>query len=197
MANLCSNNIEITGDATQLAKLQEDIESEALYLEDTYFTENNYYGITYMEKSESGLTLDISSKWAPPEEDSLMISKRFPDLTITINYEEPGCDVYGLLIYQSGETTLDIAYTLEEWLLKNSDMGIELKRIESYTSEQLQEALDGLEELEDGEFYQWVPFLELALLKRSKTEELPLLVGHNWLNTDAEELYHKRCKEDC
>ena len=56
-------------------------------------------------KGKLGYTFD--SAWAPPAEGILRISKKYPQLTFTLEYDEPGMDFSGVVVVKGGKVLRD------------------------------------------------------------------------------------------
>jgi len=132
MANICSNSVVITGDKESLKKLRDLInrQDKSLFGETgicDHLESTSAPGIGYgLEDSlplpgDGSLGLCITSKWAPPEKDFENLTKAFPKLNIEVTYEEPGCIVYGKLVYEGGRKVLDQPQEEFDYLMENNE----------------------------------------------------------------------------
>lgn len=94
MANLCSNFVDIYGDASDLNKIKDE------YLkEDTIGYE--YQEFRY-DNDTNHLTLSFGTKWTPPLGWMLYLSSQY-DVLINCESEEGGCDFWGKYAFRGGK----------------------------------------------------------------------------------------------
>ena len=79
-----------------------------------YDWRQNHYGTKWdvdaqellrFEKEKLGYTFD--SAWSPPAEGIRRISELYPDLTFTLEYDEPSMDFAGTAVFRGGEVIED------------------------------------------------------------------------------------------
>lgn len=196
MANICSNYITLSGPTKDIKKLGGLIEKqdEALLKTFTWFEKGCHYGLVDDLDNASNFIV-ITSKWGPPIEGYIELSKSFPTLTFAVEYEECGNNVYGKVSFKAGEKFDDITRTEEDFLMENAPQSFneELDDIAHMPYKRfLKSYLKEIETLEDDvEDIRCVPYIEKAVLKRIEDKDLPLFLNHTW-QSDANETEYKR-----
>jgi hypothetical protein len=113
MSNLCSNYVVATGDAVAIKMLTNKILDIHKIKDTKKLTEENWYlcdadtlhcdygmsNLQYITMTE--LTFNICSRNAPPLNNFKALSQEIPALTLTCQFEEPGCQLYGRLVSRS------------------------------------------------------------------------------------------------
>lgn len=94
MANLCSNYVEIYGDASDLDKIKDEyLKSDAIgyeYQEFRYGNDTNH------------LILSFGTKWSPPLGWLLYLSSQY-DVIVNCESEEGGADFWGKYSFRGGK----------------------------------------------------------------------------------------------
>lgn len=198
MANICSNTMTISGNKLQVQDLRnrlniqdKDLLDACSHLEKT--GGKIAYGLeTDLPLPEcDSITLYISSKWGPPIDDFEGLVKMYPGLIIEVVYNEPGNLVYGKVIYSEGEKVEDTRYSEEEYLdLYDEEFNDEVENIEDTDYEEFKETYINSDDYYEEYIWERAGYiLEPKLIARTKTEDLPLLMGRlRW----AEEPYKER-----
>jgi transcription termination factor NusB len=77
--------------------------------EDGYYWHIDNWGCKW-NASESNVYLDdddlhinFTTPWGPPKKWLITTAKYYPELTFEIEYDEPGCDFWGKIVYSKGE----------------------------------------------------------------------------------------------
>lgn len=201
MANVCCNYIEVTGDATQLKELRDKIVNQDAELIKvfTWFETGCHYGLVHsleeIEINGDRLCVDVTTKWAPPEAELGNLSEMFPLLDFKMCYEEPGMQVYGVVYARDGAASIE-DMDEESYSLEYGNLGEYKDEIGSLPYEDFRKTyLDEIDDLEDGELsITYIPYVEKYIVQRANAEDLPLLIGHEWLNTEAREMFEARLK---
>lgn len=202
MANICSCYLEICGksvsELSKVIKAQDHLELEKLF---TWFIATGkdiYYGLeTDLEDlaDEGELTMDFTCKWSPPIDDLKSLSGKYPDLSIFLRYEEPGCELYGTVKFQGGGIIEEVSMTHETYLYEtDEDFMVAMDYIKCSAYSMFLEDLKDIDDLDEDT--QGDSYLERAYVERLKPEDLPLLMGHEWVSESNQEYYLKRLKGD-
>jgi len=198
MANVCSCYMRVEGCKSELKELQKLIERQKPEFLDMFwfFTEESAggYGLFDFENWDDYLSISIAVKWDPPLSEFNNLSTLFPGLTFTVNYEEPGCNIFGVATIRNGAV-------LEE-----------KKDPYDYYSEfaEFQNAIGEIEDLPYDEYLKKyvepgdivdveidcpaAEYLERHIVERIKEEDLPLLINYEWGNEGGKH-YKQRLKK--
>lgn len=204
MANICSNDLTITGDKTQLKRLYELItdQDETLLEKFCWFNDaNGGYGLENLDEiteyfPQGSISLAISSKWGPPTDDLASVSEDYPDLVFIIKYSEPSMEIFGQTTICAGQITEHIDYDPYDWYIENyEDCGAEAENIKTMDYDEFIE-----EYVKPGHFQEtaeqiiggWL--LEKDMVNRVKDEDLPLMMNFKFMTIQAKELFNKRIK---
>jgi hypothetical protein len=91
----------------------------------------------------------FQTAWAPPCEWLAAVVPQFPTLEFEMQYEEPGCEVYGVSRGSNGEFE-DEAMTHEEWLMEyNEEYPEYVKEIQDMTPEEIVKYFSGIKNFTD------------------------------------------------
>jgi hypothetical protein len=194
MANMCCVYLCISGDPAQIETLRTLIvdQDENLLVLFPWFDSRGDYGLVndledIADDEES--ILDFSCKWTPPLEELCSLSKHYPGLTFSGQYEESGNCVYGEYSIQNG-TVSDFPLKEEDYLLKFNEEFIEhICNIEQAEYD-VKDITERLEQIED---YLYSDLIEKHILAKIKDEHLPLFLNHKWY-PDNQETFNKRLK---
>lgn len=196
MANMCCVYLCISGDLDQIETLRTLIVDQDKNLLELFpwFGKEDYGLINDLEEiaeDEGSILLDFSCKWKPPFEEMCTLSKHYPRLTFSGQYEESGNCVYGEYEIHNG-TLSDTPLGEEDYLLKFNEEFIEnIQDIE----ESEYDVLDIAERLEEIENYLFYNLIEKHILAKIKDEHLPLFLNHNWYS-ENQKTFNKRLKGD-
>jgi hypothetical protein len=106
MANWCNNFVKIEGNETDLILLKEFIDSFTTNEQDCKTMELNNIEIYCFDfYTYDDFTYNYSTKWSPNEKFWIEVSKLFPNLKITLDYEEQGCELFGRFSFDNGNVT--------------------------------------------------------------------------------------------
>lgn len=199
MANICSCELEVRGRSA--GRLLKRIQKQDPKLENefTWFLESPYYGLyqdpNEIEHGKGWFRLDFSCKWSPPTSALMDLSARYSSCEFKLRHEESGNQCFGIIEVCNGEVTKDQAMEEEEYLAEyHTEYKEELKTLKGYTDEEVlkffREKLTGYDE------YSYGRHLETRYLERIKDEDLPLLVGHEWLDDTNRDTFNKRLKKE-
>ena len=70
-----------------------------------------------------GDQLQFESKWGPISDTFEYISRLIPDLYITVEYEEPGCEIFGVDEFHNGDRVIRVTLDEDETDLEYIDEG--------------------------------------------------------------------------
>ena len=197
MANICSNCLEVSGDAGSIKTLLQLIKSQEKEFVDQFFflEKGQYYGIVddslETQPPYDYINLSTTTKWGPPLEALEALSAKFPDLTFKIDWEEPSCEVFGEATYNNGKGEVTDKTALEYYIDANDDMGLEYNRIHNSSPEDLLKEL--LENELEGMTADDYPMnlLQPMIVAKIKHEDLPLIINMEW-NEEATRLISER-----
>lgn len=188
MANICSNSVVITGPLKTIKVLRKRIDEQDPTLvkdpggECGHFETGMAYGLMDVlplpDNDSDCISVCITSKWGPPVDDFLNLSKVYPDLTIEIEYEEPAMEVYGKVQYRGGKCTLDQPMKPFEYLSENNEeFADEISFIEDSTAEEFRKTyIEATDWRNDPVWESYGCYLEPLLVKRATLAYLvPLL----------------------
>lgn len=195
MANVCFNIITVSVTEGCLEetfdKFVNDLNNQSAILINKcpYFKKGNYYGVDYMDdidNIEDEYHFNISSKWSPPLDEIEAISIMYPGINFHVRWEEGGNDVYGYADICNGNTNTVDLECIDYYSAFDSTFK-EGKKI-------LQEG--SWEEIKDYPFsfdfgYPY-DTLELEFVKHIPFEELPVWIGHDWVNPESKEEFNKK-----
>jgi hypothetical protein len=111
MANICSNTITFTGtDLSIIRKAITEIESKHKegegWLPDGFIGSYLHYLFDVdVQDYETDIVFNCWTKWAPPIEEMLHLCKG-ANINIELQYEEMGCQLYGVYHYDYATDTL-------------------------------------------------------------------------------------------
>lgn len=103
--------------------------------------------------SEDELNLAFDTAWSPPINWVKECAKYYPNLKFELEYSEPGCDFYGLVIYSDGEEQHNESSTYVEFLLSEPGLPKLIKKIKKiplkYDNVTLDECISLFEKIKD------------------------------------------------
>lgn len=134
MPNWCSNVLEINGDNEDIQKFynenrieedddENDIQKTELSFRNSVpFSKGSWdyneavqiWGTKWdasdveVNIEEDNLTYNFQTAWAPPREWLEKVATKYPQLHFTLDYEEPGMDYLGKLVFEDGECIEDM-----------------------------------------------------------------------------------------
>lgn len=196
MANICTNYVTITGNEKSLKDLRERInEQDPTLIDDSvcgHLQSTTAEGVAYGLESDLPLDGDgavelvISSKWSPPEDDFERLSALYPSLTIEVRYEEPGNGYFGVSVFQEGSRVLDEPMEEFEYRMKyDDDFKDFVKDIKDKDYDYFKKEYIIGETYMDEYVWETSSYLLAPLIvKRTKAEDLPLLIGKSDLVDD-------------
>lgn len=200
MANICSNNITITGDKEYLNRLRDLINRQdkslvsdggiCSHLESTTNPDIGY-GLESdlpLSGKTGNICVFITSKWAPPTDEFLSLSKAFPQLTIEVMYEEPGMSLYGKIVYHNGEKIVDQAIEEFHYLMENYEEfrgSVEDIRKSPYKEFKKTYILDTDYWEDDPTWDRWGYLLGPLIINRARMKDVPLLLNFPYGGTLA------------
>ena len=214
MPNWCNNYVEIDGNKGTLQRIKNKIKGkgnvEALSLNsiiplpkiledkgwyqwrlDNWGTKWDIEG-AFLDESENSLGYGFDSAWGPPIEAFITLSMQFPTVEIKMEYDEGGCELYGELILKGGDVRKDEEYTYEEWLeAKDGDYR---KMKDFILSMPPKDIGDNLKEIQ--ECIEMYSPLEKYLVNRIEHKDLPLYINYEWHDSENEERYTERMKDE-
>lgn len=194
MANICMNDMLITGDADKVKALDDDFKAlpESL-LEIFPWARTGGYGICYREWRDDVLAIGFDSKWSPPTDNMEDLSAKY-QVTIEASWKEPGNEVYGKATFMPEGTHDYTDLTPEKYLEEyNQEYARLKKQIQDTPYEEFLEehaAPIDWEEIDGGqpEF----EGLEKLIVARIKDEDLPLFMHVRWNDREATESLKQR-----
>lgn len=155
MPNDCLNNLEVSGNKAEVEDFMKkisDSDKEVCFdillpspsdtkdiLDwnvDNYGTKWNGYESQFNDEYVSFFTA-----WSPPLNFFDTVSKKYPDLTFTLTCFEPGCDFFGITIFNNGSRIRD------DWDICDSELSREIfgnEFVDSlfYNEDKIQEELE-------------------------------------------------------
>jgi hypothetical protein len=213
MANLCTCDISIQGESSQLSNLYNRLKGRDKSIVGDYpFLKeyDEYYGLVtcqyyqqtkgpkYKYHPKGSINLTVLTKRIPPLEGLKKLSMEYPELLIHIDYQEPATESFGSVYYSKGEgeeTVIDphdyyckgIEFQRAVKELKEMDYDTLINILTKYRS--LEKALGETAYEINGWYY-----LERYVIERIKHEDLPLFINFKW-QIHGEELWKKRLNE--
>lgn len=182
MANICSCELEITGDKSIISILTKKIEDQDEELLELFcwftFAEDaeSDYGMYTFQDTEESINLSFCSKNNFPSQFEKLVAA-FPRLNFRGSYEEAGCEIYGKVSAIDGKITSTSLTPMEYYTEFYEDFAEERYRIEKLPYKKF--LIYALEDEVDYQNYMY-SYLEEIMLKRIKDEDLPLLIAHSW-----------------
>jgi hypothetical protein len=202
MANICSNSLGFSGDAKSVKELYTLIKKQdEKFLEKYFFFEiGEYYGIVGdtlddLGKNDTGFCVSFTSKWAPPLEEIKTLSASYPTLEFKVEWEEPGCLVFGEASFKKGKGKIVDQLPKEYYADHNEEYADLQQWIEDTSPDEIlkdlteEEGLNGMTE----DFYP-LSLLQEDVVKKIPDEDLPLIMNLEWdenvMNTIKKRLKH-------
>jgi len=199
MANICCSYITIDVDDDQYSELDKlyqriNEQDETLLKTVGCLTNSRDYGLVSATQDDEGtIHLDISSKYVPPDKELIALSKFYPYLRISVVSEEPGNDYYAEQEYFGGVQECDSQLSALDYLTKyHPEFTKERKYVERLSSKK---AVEYILDVSEGADPRYDALLEHIALKRVSYVDLPLLINHEWRETngcDSEKEYKHR-----
>lgn len=191
MANICSNNVTITGDEKSLKKLRGMInrQDKKLFGKDgicDHLESTSTPGIAYGLETDlplkgwGAISVFVTSKWGPPEDDFISLSRAFPKLTVEVLYEEPGMSIYGKATFEDGSKVRDETIAEFDYLMENDvDFGDTVYDIQETPYKEFKKTyiLSTDYKEDDSAWQRWPHLLEPLIVKRARVKDLPPLIN--------------------
>lgn len=159
------------------------------------------------EKTTCGANYAFQTAWAPPCGWLVKVVELFPTLDFKMEYDEGGCECYGVSSGSEGVLSTN-EMTLNEWLEEtNMDYQKAVKHISEMSQEDLikyfsriKNFIDYLQEEEEEEYpdivleYQFYP-LAGTIIEAIEAKNLPLFINVDWGGDEYNNRYKERMKE--
>jgi len=191
MANICTNEMEITGNKKDIATLNTKIDEqdEELLKLFCWFTDGGLsdYGAFFIQSTDESINVDFCSKWDFPVEALTNLGAAYPRLKFEAFYEEPAMDVFGKISCINGKVTNTFLTPLDYYSEYNEDFQAEREHIENLPYSELLSYT-----LQDDEYM--YSYLDEIILKRIKDKDLPLFINYKWEH--CEEKFTSRLQGD-
>jgi hypothetical protein len=213
MPNWCSNTLIVTG--RDVAKFREENAGEqALSFEKVLPTphfeegDDGWYkwrcenwstkwdaNDVDLEEGAGSLNYFFSTAWAPPFAWLTAASKKYPNLSFSMQSEEGGCGIYCVTNVQDGEVDQIDYDAYEYYYAFNDDFKHLVDQIKNAPYDDFLTLAN--EPCEEEPFC----MAEIDIVNRIEDKDLPLFVAHEWLSNSATTQFQQRlmgetkCKE--
>lgn len=102
-----------------------------------------------LDSGDGEISYSFSSAWAPPVNWFAAVVPQFPTIEFELQYEEPGCECYGVSSGSNGEFS-DTEMSKEEWLIEmNEEYPEYLADIKKMTQADLIKFFSGVNDFDD------------------------------------------------
>lgn len=195
MANICGNDIVISGDMDQLEALSKRLSDQDPALLQTVpnFTICSTSDYTINESADVScdcgvISFYFGSKWSCPLEAITELSKEYPNLMFELSFEESAMDYFGTATISNGGCNENSMGELDYIEQYNEEYIDQLSTLNNLTYEEF------VKTYTHDNFFDEHPFgyIDRAVVKKIKDEDLALFINREWFDDNAHEEYKRR-----
>jgi len=235
MPNWCNNYLRVDGPVEDVTRFREEVKSKDSEGNETCLSfekhvpmegpDEDWYNehcdkwgtkwdacepeIINDEPEKGYLSYSFQTAWAPPCPWLMKVVELFPTLNFEMDYEEPGCVIYGVSTGSEGKFS-DREMSHAEYLMEYNEEYTELvKKVRKMTQEELIASFAGINnfgdccvEDEDWPNEEWNDYemfdfgcLSEEIVNLIEVKNLPLFMNVNWGSDYANDLFKERIKK--